>query len=129
MARAAALLGLLLLVAPPALATPDAGAGKQLGHPDLGTAKPVKLPPPDLGTARPVKLPPPATKQQQPLAKGGFQPWKPPAKEQVSAPLFVVLAYSAIWLAVLAFVVSVWVRQRRVEQELAQLIREEKKSE
>lgn len=56
-----------------------------------------------------------------PPAADGFKPWKPPATEQVSAPLFVVIAYSAIWLVVLVFVVSVWTRQRRVEQELQRL--------
>lgn len=101
---------LLLLMAPPVWAAPDSGV----------TAAPDAQP-----AAAPAARPAPA---KQPPAKGGFQPWSPPEKEQVSAPLFVVLAYSAIWLAVLAFVLSVWLRQRRLEQELAQLIREQKKS-
>ena len=37
---------------------------------------------------------------------------------QVSAPLFVIIAYSLIWIAVIGFVVSVWRRQRRLEHEL-----------
>ena len=101
---------LLLLLVPPAQAAPDSGV---TGAPD---AQPATAP-----AARPAPA-------KQPPARDGFQPWRPPEKEQVSAPLFVVLAYSAIWLAVLAFVISVWVRQRRVEQELAQLIREQQKT-
>jgi len=53
----------------------------------------------------------------------GYEPYAP-AAEQVSAPLFVILAYSAIWLVLLLFVLSVWVRQRRVTSELAQIRRQ-----
>lgn len=53
---------------------------------------------------------------------GDFRPYTPAeSTEPISAPLFVVIAYSAIWLLVLLFVVSVWLRQRRVEAELAQV--------
>ncbi len=52
----------------------------------------------------------------QPYAAGSQ-----PAK--VSAPLFVVLAYSAIWLVLLLFVASIWSRQRRVQREVARLQR------
>jgi CcmD family protein len=55
-------------------------------------------------------------------AGGDYQPYSPgDAAEQVSAPLFVVLAYSAIWIVLLLFVVSLWRRQRRVETEMEQL--------
>ena len=43
------------------------------------------------------------------------------AAEQVSAPLFVVIAYSVIWIALVGFVVSVWRRQRQLERELETL--------
>lgn len=57
--------------------------------------------------------------------QGDYQPYKPPASaEQVSAPLFVVLAYSLIWIVLLGFVVSVWRRQDRVMVELEQLERQ-----
>jgi CcmD family protein len=53
---------------------------------------------------------------------GDYQPYQPPAAaESVSAPLYVVLAYSAIWLVLLLFVASVWRRQRRVEVEIEQM--------
>jgi len=42
-------------------------------------------------------------------------------KQQVSASLFVVLAYSAIWLAVLVFVVMLWRRLGQVREELHRL--------
>jgi CcmD family protein len=50
--------------------------------------------------------------------------WKPYVAEhsdEVSAPLFVVLAYSAIWIVLLLFVLSVWRRQRELEAEIADL--------
>lgn len=51
-----------------------------------------------------------------------YQPYQAPASaEGVSAPLYVVLAYSAIWLVLLLFVASVWRRQRRVEAEIEQM--------
>jgi CcmD family protein len=50
-----------------------------------------------------------------------YQPYVPPAAAEVSAPLYVVIAYSAIWLVLLLFVASVWRRQRRVEEEIAGL--------
>ncbi|MBK8481370.1 MAG: hypothetical protein IPL40_09385 [Proteobacteria bacterium] len=43
------------------------------------------------------------------------------AVPEVSAPLFVVLAYSAIWLCVVGFCVMIWRRQRRIELQLAEL--------
>jgi CcmD family protein len=52
-----------------------------------------------------------------------YQPYQP-STETVSAPLFVVLAYSAIWLAILVFVLSVFLRQRRVSTELDQVRRQ-----
>lgn len=122
MIRVPILCGLLLLAAQPALAAPDAGA---LVQPDArAAAAPVAQPPP-APAKQPEAKQPPAT---QPPATGEFQPWDPSKKEQVSAPLFVVIAYSGIWLAVLAFVISVWMRQRRVEQELAELLRDHKES-
>jgi len=59
-----------------------------------------------------------------PAAAQDFQPYtgsSTDAAAQVSAPLFVVLAYSAIWLVLLFFVASIWRRQRRVEAELARV--------
>ena len=47
-----------------------------------------------------------------------YQPYVPPAAAEVSAPLYVVIAYSAIWLVLILFVASVWRRQRRVEEEI-----------
>lgn len=57
-------------------------------------------------------------------AAGDYEPYTPPAQGQVSAPLFVLLAYSAIWVLLLLFVLSVWQRQRRVEDEVARLRRQ-----
>ena len=55
---------------------------------------------------------------------GDYQPYSAAASGgQVSAPLFVVLAYSAIWLVLLGFVATVWLRQRRLEAELPELRR------
>jgi len=51
-----------------------------------------------------------------------YQPYQ--GAEQVSAPLLVVIAYSAIWLVLLGFVASVWRRQRQVQADLAQLERQ-----
>jgi len=45
------------------------------------------------------------------------------ARPEVSAPLFVVLAYSAIWLCVVGFAVLIWRRQRRIDDQLAELER------
>lgn len=45
-----------------------------------------------------------------------FDPSK--ATPTVSAPLFVVITYSAIWIVALLFVVLLWRRQRRVQEEL-----------
>lgn len=116
------LCGLLLLTATTALAAPDAGAPAQ---PDArAAAAPITQPPPAPAALPPAKQAP----AKQPPAKGGFQPWDPSKKEQVSAPLFVVISYSGIWLAVLAFVISVWMRQRRVEEELQQMIRDQDNS-
>jgi uncharacterized protein HemY len=53
----------------------------------------------------------------------GYTPYVP-TTEQVSAPLFVIVAYSIIWLTLLLFVVSLWVRQRRVAVDIEQLRRQ-----
>ena len=58
-----------------------------------------------------------------PFAGGDYKPYVPPAASDVPAPLFVIVAYSAIWLVLLIFLVSVWVRQRRVDEELRALQR------
>jgi CcmD family protein len=47
-----------------------------------------------------------------------FDPTK--ATKAVSAPLFVIIAYSAIWLVVLLFAVALFRRQRAIADELAQ---------
>jgi CcmD family protein len=53
------------------------------------------------------------------LAADDYVPYNAGAgAEQVSAPLFVVIAYSVIWIALVGFVVSVWRRQRQLEREL-----------
>jgi CcmD family protein len=49
---------------------------------------------------------------------GDYQPYVAPQAEILSTPLFVLIAYSAIWIVLLIFVGSVWRRQRRVEAEL-----------
>lgn len=57
--------------------------------------------------------------------EAGYQPYQPGSEHAaVSAPLFVVIAYSAIWLVVTGFVVMVWRKQREVERELERLSRE-----
>ena len=43
------------------------------------------------------------------------------AAPATSAPLFVVLAYGAMWLGVIGFVLLIWRRQRRIDQDLAEL--------
>ncbi len=55
-----------------------------------------------------------------------YKPFTPGAEDtgQVSAPLFVVLAYSLIWVVLLLFVASVYRRQKLVEQELEDLRKE-----
>jgi CcmD family protein len=54
-----------------------------------------------------------------------YQAYVPPrASGGEGSQLFVVLAYSAIWFLLLAFVVSLWHRQRRIEQELDELRRQ-----
>ncbi len=56
---------------------------------------------------------------------GDYQPYVPAAgAHEISAPLFVVLAYSAIWLVLLSFIISVWRRQRKVETDLDRLRRQ-----
>ena len=50
-----------------------------------------------------------------------WKPYVPERADEVSAPLFVVLAYSVIWVALLLFVLSVWRRQRKLEVEIADL--------
>jgi CcmD family protein len=58
-------------------------------------------------------------------AEGDYQPYQPGSEQAaVSAPLFVVIAYSAIWLVVTGFLVMVWRKQREVERELERLSRE-----
>lgn len=52
----------------------------------------------------------------------GYSSWKPSSKDQgESATRYVVVAYSAIWIVLVSFVAAVWLRQRKVEQELAEL--------
>lgn len=59
------------------------------------------------------------------VAAEDYVPYDAGAKaDQVSAPLFVVIAYSLIWIALIGFVVSVWRRQRRLEHELDLLRRQ-----
>jgi heme exporter protein CcmD len=54
-------------------------------------------------------------------ASGDYKPYVPPEAGTVSAPLFVLIAYAAIWLVLMIFLVSVWHRQRRVTEELHEL--------
>jgi len=61
------------------------------------------------------------------LAAGqDFEPFTPGGAEtaQVSVPLYVTLAYSIIWLVLLVWVASVFMRQKAVQQELADLKQE-----
>jgi heme exporter protein CcmD len=54
----------------------------------------------------------------------GFKPYVAPSEAgAISAPLFVLIAYAAIWVVLLIFLGSVWRRQRRVEEELHELQR------
>lgn len=45
-----------------------------------------------------------------------FDPSK--ATPTINTPLFVILAYSAIWIAAVGFTVILWRRQRRISEEL-----------
>jgi CcmD family protein len=54
---------------------------------------------------------------------GDYKPYVPPAPSETSTPLFVIIAYSAIWLVLMFFVVSIWMRQRRVDEEIRALQR------
>ena len=54
---------------------------------------------------------------------GDYKPYVPPAAGEGSTPLFVIIAYSAIWLVLMLFLVSVWWRQRRVDEEIRALQR------
>jgi hypothetical protein len=58
-----------------------------------------------------------------PVAGGDYKPYVPPAASETSTPLFVIIAYSAIWLILMFFLVSIWMRQRRVDDELRTLRR------
>ncbi len=59
-----------------------------------------------------------------PVAGGDYKPYVPPVGGVESiAPLFVIIAYSAIWLVLMGYLVSLWGRQRRVEEELGALQR------
>ncbi|MBW2734168.1 MAG: CcmD family protein [Deltaproteobacteria bacterium] len=40
------------------------------------------------------------------------------ASPSLSAPLFVIIAYSTIWIAVVGFTLMLWGRQRRINEEL-----------
>ena len=40
------------------------------------------------------------------------------AQSQVSAPLYVIIAYAVIWLLILYFAVVLWRRQQRIDLEL-----------
>ncbi len=59
-----------------------------------------------------------AGQDYEPFTQGGAE------TGQVSAPLYVILAYSIIWLVLLFFVASVWKRQKVVERDLEDLRRE-----
>ncbi len=50
-----------------------------------------------------------------------YEPYIPPTNPTESASLFVILAYSTIWLVLLFFVLTVWRRQKKVEAELRAL--------
>lgn len=61
------------------------------------------------------------------LAAGqDYEPFTPGGggAAQVSVPLYVLLAYSLIWLVLLVWVASVFMRQKKVEQELDELKQE-----
>jgi CcmD family protein len=62
-------------------------------------------------------------------AEGGFKPYRPESAETVSAPVLVVLAYSAIFVVLVVFVISLFARQRRAEREIAELEGRLKRSE
>ncbi len=51
--------------------------------------------------------------------KSEYEPYVAPDRAgDPNVSLFVLLAYSSIWLVVLLFVLSVWRRQRQVEAEM-----------
>lgn len=70
---------------------------------------------------------PGAARAQQPDSEGfvkeSLPPDMNPKKENISATPLVAAAYGFIWLAVLGFAVSVALRSRRLEEEVAALRR------
>ncbi|MCC6751860.1 MAG: CcmD family protein [Deltaproteobacteria bacterium] len=57
----------------------------------------------------------------QAMADEAYEDFTPQPLTDPKAPLHVVLSYSAIWMLILLFVVSVWRRQARVAAELKEL--------
>ena len=55
--------------------------------------------------------------------EGGYQPYRPESVETVSAPLLVVIAYSAILAVLLGFVALLFSRQRRMAREIEEIER------
>jgi|GEM_PF-4403639 CcmD family protein len=55
--------------------------------------------------------------------KGGgeYEAFKPGMSQNVNVPLFVVIAYSVIWIVLLGLLVALWRRQGRLNAELEQL--------
>jgi CcmD family protein len=65
-----------------------------------------------------------AMAQQPPAQLDGFTPMSKLApREELPATPLVFYAYAFVWLAVLAYVFSIWRRMSRVEQELAEVQR------
>jgi CcmD family protein len=58
-----------------------------------------------------------------------YKPYRPETAETVSAPLLVVVAYSAIFVVLLFYVVLLFARQRRAEREIEELERKQRRSE
>ncbi len=80
-----------------------------------------------LGTTAPAAASPAplviALQQAQPAPTGdGFEPVSQlPAQEQLPAAPLVMVAYSVVWIMVVAFVVSLWRRMGTVERELKEV--------
>jgi CcmD family protein len=52
---------------------------------------------------------------------GDYEQYVPKADKETLAPLFVVISYSVIWLLLLAFALSLWLRQGRIDRQMKQL--------
>lgn len=50
-----------------------------------------------------------------------YEAFKPGMNQNVNVPLFVIIAYSVIWLVLVGLLVALWRRQGRLKVELEQM--------